>query len=441
MFTKQRLLSLEAVGVLRHPSFARFTAAQLTEDAADSIYLLVLPWLVLEAGGSGVELGLTGSAAVLPFLVIGPVAGVVVDRLNRALVMIASNVIRAAALSTILLVGWLADLETWHLASAAFILTAADVVAFTARGAVTPTLVPREELVAANTVRIAGGQVVNIGGKAAAGFLMFAVGSFGAILVSIGLYFVSMLFLFSIRAAVAPPTGSLHPAVGGKGLAQVVTDLAVAVVFVVRHPVLRALAFAGVVINAAQYPLMGLLLPVLFENVLEAGPRGYGLFLAAASCGVFIAMLVAPRVAKHVGEGRLGGISLALWGVGLGLLAVVGDLWPALILGGLIGFIGGGLVPMGAFAQSEVPDEMRGRVGANLMAANLALVPVTFILAGFLIDSVGPRPLYALSGLIVVACGLALIASRAVRDARLVPNAPVESGEELASDLTLTLPT
>jgi hypothetical protein len=205
--------------------------------------------------------------------------------------------------------------------------------------------------------------------------------------------------LCTMGAAVAPPTRSLRPAIGGKKIAHIITDLADAVVFMVRHPVLRALAFAGIVINAAQYPLMTLMLPILFDTGLEAGPRAYGLFLSATSLGVFITMLVAPRIAKSVREGLLGGLSLALWGVGLGILAVIGDVWQALILGGLIGFIGGGLVPMGAFAQSEVPDEMRGRVGANLMAANLALVPVTFILTGFMIDSVGPRPLYALAGI------------------------------------------
>jgi hypothetical protein len=71
--------------------------------------------------------------------------------------------------------------------------------------------------------------------------------------------------------------------------------------------------------------------------------------------------------------------------------------------------------------------------GANLMVANLALVPVTFILAGFLMDSVGPRPFYTLAGMVVVACGLALVASRGVHDARLVPQA--------GTDLTTPTPT
>jgi hypothetical protein len=215
---------------------------------------------------------------VLPFLLIGPIGGVLVDRLNRSFVMIGSNLLRAVA---------------------AFVLTATDVIAFTARNAVTPALVPLEELVAANTVRIAGWQLVNIGGKAMAGFLLFFIGSFGTIGVSIGLYLVSIALLCTMGAAVAPPTRSLRPAVGGKKIAHIITDLADAVVFMVRHPVLRALAFAGTVINAAQYPLMTLMLPILFGTGLEAGPRAYGLFLSATSLGVFITMQVAPRIAKE----------------------------------------------------------------------------------------------------------------------------------------------
>jgi MFS family permease len=422
---------LQTIRVLRHRSFATFFAAQMIEDASDSIYLLVLPWLVLESGGSGAAIGLTGAAAVLPFLIISPIAGVLVDRINRSFVMIGSNIIRAAALSALLLMGWSIGLETWHLATAAFVLTAADVVAFTARGAVTPVLVPREDLVAANAVGVGGWQLVNIGGKAAAGFLMFAIGSFATISVSIALYFGSILLLFTIRAAVAPPTQVMHQGLAddlpswseakgkGKGITQVVRDIAEAAIFSAKHPVLRALAISGAVVNAAQFPLLGLLLAVLFNDVLEAGPRAYGGFLAASSVGVFIAMLIAPTVARRVGEGLLGAISLALWGVGLGLLAVVGGVGQVIVLGGVMGFIGGMMVPMNAFSQSEVPDEMRGRVDGNLTAVSLGLTPVAFILTGFLMDSVGPRPLYALAGAVVLLSGLALLSSRAVRQARL----------------------
>jgi MFS family permease len=124
-----QLTTYAVARVLRHRTFARFFAAQLTEDASDAIYLLILPFLVLESGGSGLAIGFTGSAAVLPYLLISPLAGVVVDRMNRSVVLIGSNMLRALTLFSLLQVGWVMGFHTWHLATAAFILTTADVVA------------------------------------------------------------------------------------------------------------------------------------------------------------------------------------------------------------------------------------------------------------------------------------------------------------------------
>jgi MFS family permease len=414
---KVRLPSTAVIQVLRHRRFAWLLGAQLAEDASDSIYLLVLPWLVLEAGGSGVDIGLTGAAAVLPFLLISPIAGVVVDRVDRSLVLMGPNAIRALVLFTVLLVGWLVDLETWHLATAAFVLTTADVFAYSARGALLPTLVPREDLVAANSASAVAWTIMNIGGRAVAGFLVFLIGSLGTITVSIGLYVAAISLLARIGGPVESKT-TIRTDSSFRFKAGLV-DLLEAITFMVRHPLIRALTLAGVVLNSLQYPLLTTLLPVFLDRALDAGPRAYGLFLSATSAGVFIAMLIAPRVARSVGEGRLCALSLILWGLALGLIGIAGNLYQALILAGLLGFIGGLDVPIGSLLQAETPDEIRGRVMANTMAANLALVPLTFVMAGFLMDTVGPRPLYPAAGLLVVVCGLWLLASRVVRTARL----------------------
>jgi hypothetical protein len=53
----------------------------------------------------------------------------------------------------------------------------------------------------------------------------------------------------------------------------------------------------------------------------------------------------------------------------------------------------------------------------------LAIGYLTFLIGGYLIDAVGPRPLYLVAGLIVVACGVSLLSSRVVRGARLTPQA------------------
>lgn len=422
---KLRLGSPAVVQVLRHRQFARLLGAQLGEDASDAICSLVLPWLVLETGGSGMALGLTGVAAVVvPFLVVGPIAGVLVDRLNRSLVMMSSDLIRASVLVIVLLMGWLTGLEIWHIATAAFLLTAADVLAFTARGAVLPSLVPREDLVAADTLGIAGWQVVNIGGRGVAGFLMVFLGSLPTLVICVGLYVIAILLLFKIREAaeVQPVTHNASPVPGV--FTRVFTDLRDATVFIVQHPLIRLLTLSGMVINAFQYPLTVMLLPLFLGRVLDAGPESYGLFLATTSAGVFVSMLIAPRLARHVGEGRLDAISLALWGINLGLIAVVSDLWQALALAWILGFIGGGMVPSGSLVQIETPDYMRGKVLANIMAASLAFVPFSLLLGGAVMDGMGARPLYALAGVVVMIYGLLLLTSKVVREARLTVSMP-----------------
>jgi MFS family permease len=191
-------------------------------------------------------------------------------------------------------------------------------------------------------------------------------------------------------------------------------------VFILKHPLIRVLLLSGLLLNAVQYPLLTMLLPLYFEQVLAAGPRTYGLFLSMESVGLILLLLIAPFLAMRVGEGRLAGIALAAWGVGLGLLASISAVWHALLLGVVMGFLGAGTLPLDSVVESQTPDALRGRVGATSLAVIMAIVPPAYLLGGFLIDTVGPRPLYAVAGVLVAVCGVALLASRQVREARLV---------------------
>jgi hypothetical protein len=145
----------------------------------------------------------------------------------------------------------------------------------------------------------------------------------------------------------------------------------------------------------------------------------YGLFLSAESLGLLLMVLVVPKVAKIVGEGRLNDISLALWGLGVGCFAIVSEVWHVLMLGFGFGLLGAGIVPLNSLIQLQVPDELRGRVSASMGAIIMAFVPPAYLIGGFLIDSIKPRLLYAVAGLMVLICGLAVMASRVVREARM----------------------
>ena len=421
---RKKLLPADIVDVLRHRDFKLLFAAAVTANLGDAIYFVALPWLVLAYGGSASAVGLTGAAAMLPYVLLGPLAGVISDRVNRKMLMVGSDIARALIIMVLVASGWLGLLQTWHFAITAFLLTAAGLFIFPARGALIPSLVPRQELVAANAAMSTGFQMMNIAGKAAGGFLILAVGPIPAMGLCGATYVVSSILI----SRMAAPSGAPRTREGEMRLSGsvIVRDLVDSARFIARHPLIRALALTGLALNAFHFPAMTMLLPLHLSGSVRAGPELFGLFLAIESAGVLVATPMAPRFSRWVGEGRLGALTIAVLGGLVVLLAMATHVWQVLALAMLMGVVTAGGVPMGSLVQAETPDAYRGRVLANLAAASSVFIPLTMALGGSLIDLHGSRPLYAATGIVVAICGLALLASRRVREARIVTSQRAE---------------
>ena len=94
-YIRQQLLPADIIDVLRHRDFKLLFAATVVANLGDAFYFVALPWLVLAYGGSATAVGLTGAAAMLPYVLLGPLAGVISDRVNRKSLMIAADLARA----------------------------------------------------------------------------------------------------------------------------------------------------------------------------------------------------------------------------------------------------------------------------------------------------------------------------------------------------------
>lgn len=415
------------VGVLAHRDFRYVFLAQVVSGLGDAVSLLALPWLVLQEVGTATAVGITGAAAVLPVIFLAPFAGVLADRLDRKHLMILSHLARITILATLLLVSRLTPLETVHFAVTGFLLAAAGLVFYPARAALLPNLLPREALVAGNAALAAGMQAIRIGGTAAAGFLFAAFGGLSALGGVLVAYGIAALLLSRIRApAPAVLRSTERPQVKRRVklsnlLKEVMSDLLHSIKFIFTHPIIRAMALAGVILNAFHFPAMGSLLPVYFRQELQAGPALFGLFGAIESAAILIALPAAPWLAKRLGDGKLSSLALAAMGILVGLLAVTGQTWHILAVAALMGFLTACVLPMQSLVQAETPDHMRGKVVANLSVCNVALTPFTVLLGGLLIDAMGARPIYLFTGVVVVLSGLGLLLVREVRQARLTP--------------------
>ena len=416
----------EILAVLAHRNFRYILGAQVVSGVGDAIYWVALPWLVLEELGTALAVGITSAAAVIPFILLAPLAGVLADRFDRKFLMVISHVARVAVLAVLIVAGRITSLDTLHFAVAGFFLTSAGLLFFPARAAILPNLLPREKLVAGNAALAAGMQAIRIGGTAAAGFLFATVGglnALGGVLVAYGL---AALLIGRIKAPAQTAIPSalsagVKPQVRLVGMLRAtLADVALSVAFILKHPVIRALAVAGVILNAFHYPAMGALLPVYFHQALEAGPESFGLFSAIESAAILIALPAAPWLARRLGDGRLSSLALAAMGMLVAMLAITGQLWHVFAVAVLMGFLTAGVLPMQSLVQAETPDHIRGKVVANLAVVNVAFTPFTALLGGFLIDATGARPIYLITGIVVLFSGAGLLLVREVRHARLI---------------------
>ena len=348
---REKLLPADIIDVLRHRDFKLLFAATVAANLGDAFYFVALPWLVLAYGGSATAVGLTGAAAMLPYVLLGPLAGVISDRVNRKNLMIAADLARALIIAVLVAAGWLGLLQSWHFAITAFLLTGAGLFIFPARGALIPSLVPKQELVAANAAISTGFQMMNIAGKAAAGFLILAIGPIAAMGLCGATYVVSSIQIS--RMAAPPGAGPVRTAGPSLPGASIVVDLLDSAKFIARHPLIRALALTGLALNALHFPAMTMLLPLHLEGSLRAGPEVFGLFSAIESAGVLVATPMAPRLSRWVGEGRLGASTIVVLGAFVILLATSTQVWQAFALAMLMGIATAGALPMGSLVQAE----------------------------------------------------------------------------------------
>lgn len=181
-----------------NPDFARLWLAQVVSLLGDWFNTIVLAVLVEEySGGSGMAVSLFLLARFVPPMLVGPWAGVLVDRLDRKRLLILSDLLRAVVVLLLLLADgpqllWL----VYVLTALQFTLSA---VFEPGRNAITPSLLPQEGLVLANTLASVTWSVMLAAGAIAGGVVAARLGTSAALVIDAMTFVVSALLIMSIR--------------------------------------------------------------------------------------------------------------------------------------------------------------------------------------------------------------------------------------------------
>jgi MFS family permease len=380
-------------GLLAQPSYRRLWAARTVSQAGDVMQFTTLALLVFRLTGSG--LGVSGAvlAEIAPVLLLAAVAGPLVDRLPRVRVMIGADLVRVA------LAGVLAVSHN-NIAlvyAVAFGLSAGSVFFDPAAGALLPTLVEHDELVAANSGIWSAAVLSQVALAPLAGLLVATVGFAPAFALNAASFAISALLLRGLhtRESSAPvTTGSLWTQ-GREPLG-----------LLARDRLLRALAIAQV-LAALSAGATSALLVVLARERLHTSGSGFGLTLAAIGIGAFTGPVLLSRFARRASHPGVVFGAFGLRGLVDLVLASVRTLPAA--LGALFAYGFGtstGSVTFSSVIQSYVPDRTRGRVFAAFDLIWQAMRLVSLIAGGLLADAYGIRAVYYIGGLLLLAAAI-----------------------------------
>jgi len=406
---------VSALRLLKNRNFALLWLGQTISFTGDYFYWLAIQVMVYQLTGSALMVGLSVIASALPMLLLGPIAGVFVDRWDRRRTMIVADVARGLLVLLCLLVRS-AD-QVWIYYVASFLLSCVSRFFFPAQNAALPLIVQdKDDLLAANGLMQAVQTVTLILGSGLAGLAIGFLGAGAAFAFDAVTFFLSA---GTITLMVVPRTTGGRRAVGGQ-IAAVWGEIreGVACLFGSQTMVGVLICLAAVqlgigAINVVWVPF--------FQGTFGVGPEGLGVVDLVQGVGMGLGALVLGLLAARLRKSMLAGWSIAVIGLlvgGIGLIPQFGYVIP-LSFG-----IGLALVPGQAalmtMMQLAVPDLKRGRVGSALNALTTLAGLLSMAAAAGFGEMIGLRTVYLVCGAIVALSGLLAF--------RIREPAPLEEG-------------
>lgn len=378
---------------LRIPDFRKLWTALSVSLFGDGLYVVAIAWQTYELENAASALGMVFTAWSLPMVVFLLIGGVVSDRFDRRKVLIASDVIRGLAITSMGVLSLTGVIELWHLICLAAVYGAGQAFFGPAFGAIVPDIVPEDQLVQANALdnfmRPMGERFV---GPAVGGLVSEFWSPGGAFLLD-GLTFAFSAFMIMQMTA--------RPGPRRKATVSAFKEVKEGLSFV------RATPWLWATLGAASMSLLfvlgpfELLVPLLIKNRLGGGADDVGYVFAASGAGALVAAFIMGQRGmpkRHILFLYIG------FGLGISLMwpyAFIDAVWQAMILEALAwGCWSASLVVWTTLMHRLVPSHLLGRVTSLDWMVSIGLTPISFALTGPISDAIGLDATFIWSGLL-----------------------------------------
>jgi MFS family permease len=389
---------------LRNSNYRLWLTGGTISLLGDQFYFVALPWLVLQQTGSAVAMGAIMMAGAIPRALLMLIGGAVSDRMSSRKIMISTATARTICVTVIGVLVWLRILRTWELYALAFAFGVADAFAVPAQTAYMPSLVKREQMVAARSVSQSTAQMTTIVGPVPVGFVINTLGVAWAFFVD------AISFLFIIGALWKLP----DPPKSQTARKPMLHSIAEGIAYVVKDAPLRSLMMLVLILNFCVAGPVSIGLAYLTKTTFGS-PTVFGIMISAVAAGSLLGTLLAGVWKIRRRGVMILLVSLAL-GVCLGSIGLLGKVWSIasvlLIMGAAAGIVN---IHISAWVMQRIDVAVRGRVASVLMLASYGITPISLAIAGFLV-AWSLKLMFLLAGGLMVLAAVGASFQNQVRD-------------------------
>ena len=404
--------------IIRNRNFSLLWVGQLVSLFGERIHTIALGFLVYDAtGGSALEVGITFAATAVPNVLLGPLAGTLVDRWDRRVTMAVCDLVRAALL---LAVPFVLQVDVALVYVMAFLIATVTLLFRPAKTAVIPAIVEERDLVTANSMSSVADTAADLIGYPLAGLIIG-----GALLGSLQIAFVLGASTYLVSAvliwAMAVPKQDLIDT--PMRLRTIWREMVEGWNFLRR----QAELFSNTIISTAAQLAVGAEIvatipytqEVLRTSASMPAETAYALLLTAIALGSVIGGIGVGAIGSRI---RKGPMTIAGFiGMGLSLVAA-GFVTEPLVAFGCFFFTGlfnmMFIIPTITLFQQRTPQRLMGRVISSRQALVYGAIALSMGLSGWLSDLIGADMVLVVAGAICALAGATGILIPAMRNAR-----------------------
>lgn len=372
-----------------------------------------LIWWMTDTTGRATVLATAGIIEFLPKVLIGPFAGVLVDRWNRRYVILAADSITALATAGLIYLFYLDNLQIWHIYILMAVRSTAGAFHMPAMFSSTSLMVPEDQLTRVQGLNQLLQGLMNIAAPILGAFLIALMPLHTVLAVDLVTAALAILPLLFINIPEPKRDSALE-----QGKTSVWKDMQVGFRYVWEWTGLRNIIFVAVSVNLVTIPAITLM-PLLVKNEFFGGAMEIASMQSAWAVGFLVGGVLLSVWGGF--KRKVLTASMGMFGAGLGLLLVglahtvaFQMAMAGIFIAGLMNVLMNG--PAFALLQTVVDEDMQGRVMSVVISLANAITPLGLLFAGPLADRTGVNAMFIVASLVFVICGVFTLFNPAIRN-------------------------